>query len=122
MTAATAAYPDFLGLEANLGTDRARALLEWAKLEGAEPDLSVKTFDVVAQRYELEVIPTKARRTQVDNLKELARLRAVFGRVLAEKIKPHHVRGYLDKRGQTAKARANRESALPSHVVNKAWE
>jgi integrase len=42
--------------------------------------------------------------------------------VLVEKIKPHHVRGYLDKRGQTAKARANREKALLSHVINKARE
>ncbi|WP_374675566.1 tyrosine-type recombinase/integrase [Ideonella sp.] len=106
----------------SLGPDRAKALLEWAKLEGTEPDRSVKTFDVVAQRYELEVIPTKARRTQIDNLKELARLRAVFGRVLVEAIKPHHVRAYLDKRGQTAKARANREKALLSHVINKARE
>lgn len=46
----------------------------------------------------------------------------VFGPVLIENIKPHHVRGYLDKRGQTAKARANREKALLSHVFNKARE
>jgi integrase len=68
------------------------------------------------------VIPTKAVRTQFDNLKELANLRAVFGRMLIEAIKPHHVRSYLDKRGQTAKARANREKALLSHMFNKARE
>jgi len=105
-----------------LGRDRAAALLAWARMEGTEPDASIKTFDVVAQRYEREVIPTKARRTQEDNRKELARLRAVFGRMLIEAIKPHHVRGYLDKRGQQAKARANREKALLSHVINKARE
>jgi integrase len=105
-----------------LGKNRARALLEWARIEGTTPDPAVRTFDVIAQRYEREVMPTKAARTQRDNLIELDRLRAVFGRMLIEAIKPHHVRGYLDKRGQTAKARANREKALLSHVFNKARE
>lgn len=105
-----------------LGKDRALALLAWARLEGAEPDPSVKTFEAIAQRYERQVLPLKARRTQVDNVKELERLRAVFGRVLIEQIKPHHVREYLDRRGETAKARANREKALLSHVFNKARE
>ncbi|GCL66367.1 tyrosine-type recombinase/integrase [Pseudaquabacterium pictum] len=105
-----------------LGKNRARALLEWARIAGTEPDPNVRTFDVIAQRYEREVMPTKAPRTQKDNLIELDRLRAVFGRMLIEAIKPHHVRGYLDKRGQSAKARANREKALLSHVFNKARE
>lgn len=105
-----------------LGRDRARALLEWARIEGAEPDPNVRTFEVIALRYEREVMPTKAARTQKDNLKEMDRLRAVFGEVLIENIKPHHVRAYLDKRGQTAKARANREKALLSHLFNKARE
>lgn len=105
-----------------LGKDRARALLEWARIEGTEPDTSVRTFEVIARRYEIDVIPTKAVRTQLDNLKELANLRAVFGRMLIEAIKPHHVRGYLDRRGQTARARANREKALLSHMFNKARE
>ena len=105
-----------------LGADRARALLEWARIEGTEPDPSVRTFDVIALRYEREVMPGKAVRTQQDNLKELVYLKAVFGRVLIEAIKPHHVRAYLDKRGEKAKARANREKALLSHIINKARE
>ena len=105
-----------------LGNNRARALLDWARIEGIEPDPAVRTFDVVSQRYELEVMPTKAARTQRDNLKELDNLRAVFGRMLIDAIKPHHVRGYLDARGQTAKARANREKALLSHLFNKSRE
>lgn len=105
-----------------LGPDRAKALLAWAKLEGQEPDTSVCTFDVVAERYEREVVPTKALRTREDNRKELVRLRAVFGRMLVAAIKPHHVRAYLDKRGQQAKSRANPEKALLSHVINKARE
>lgn len=81
-----------------LGKNRARALLEWARIEGTEPDPAVRTFNVVALRYEREVIPAKAARTQRDNLIELDKLRAVFGRMLIEAIKPHHVRGYLDAR------------------------
>lgn len=105
-----------------LGADRAQALLGWARIEGTEPDPEVRTFDMIALRYEREVMPTKAARTQRDNLKELDRLRAVFGPVLIENIKPHHVRTYLDVRGKSAKARANREKALLSHVFNKARE
>jgi len=105
-----------------LGRERARALLEWARIEGTEPDASVRTFEVIALRYERQVMPTKAPRTQIDNLKELDRLRSVFGAMLIEDIKPHHVRGYLDKRGENAKARANREKALLSHLFNKARE
>lgn len=105
-----------------LGVDRARALLEWARIEGSEPDPAVRTFEVVSLRYEREVIPAKAASTQRDNLKELANLRGVFGRMLIDAIKPHHVRGYLDARGKTAKARANREKALLSHLFNRARE
>ena len=77
----------------------ARSLLEWARIEGTEPDPAVRSFDVVSQRYEREVMPTKAPRTQRDNLIELDKLRAVFGRMLIDAIKPHHARGYLDARG-----------------------
>ena len=75
-------------------------MIDWARIEGTEPDPAVRTFDVVSQRYELKVMPTKAARTQRDNLKELDNLRAVFGRMLIDAIKPHHVRGYRDARGQ----------------------
>ena len=105
-----------------LGAVKAIALLAWARIEGAEPDPTVKTFEAIAARYASQVIPGKALRTQVDNLKELERLKAVFGRVQIEHIKPHHVREYLDRRGESAKARANREKALLSHVFNKARE
>ena len=37
-------------------------------------------------------------------------------------IQPHHIRLYLDERGETAKVRANRERALFSHVFNFARE
>lgn len=105
-----------------LGADRLQALVAWARIEGAEPDPAARTFEVIAQRYTREVIPGKAPRTQKDNFRELDNLTAVFGKVLIDAIKPFHVRQYLDKRGQAAKARANREKALLSHLFNKARE
>lgn len=49
-------------------------------------------------------------------------MREVFGARLIEKIQPHPVRTCMDLRGQSAKARANREKALLSHVFSKARE
>lgn len=105
-----------------LGADRLQALIAWARIEGTDPEPEARLFRVVAGRYTREVIPTKAPRTQADNLKELDKLTAVFGDMLVDAIKPFHVRQYLDIRGQAAKARANREKALLSHVFNKARE
>lgn len=105
-----------------LGADRLAALLAWARIEGTEPDPEARTFEVVATKYRRDVLPGKAPRTQRDNITELQRLEAVFGSVQIDSIKPHHVRQYLDKRGEQAKARANREKALLSHIFNKARE
>ncbi|MEK8047237.1 hypothetical protein [Ideonella margarita] len=63
-----------------------------------------------------------AARTQSGNLKELRNLHPLFGDMLIEAIEQHHARGYLDKRGEQAKTHANREKALLSHLINKAWE
>lgn len=35
-------------------------------------------------------------------------IRVVFGRMQIDAIKPHHVRGYMDMRGQEAKPRQRR--------------
>lgn len=105
-----------------LGPHRAEALLAWARLEGTEPDPDARTFEVLAARYSREVIPSKAPRTQRDNVGELERLVAVFGKVQIDYIKPFHIRKYMDTRGEQAKSRANREKALLSHMFNKARE
>ncbi len=105
-----------------LGSDRLQALVQWARIEGADPDPEACSFEAIAARYTREVIPGKATRTQLDNIGELGRLVAVFGKVLIGSIKPFHVRQYMDKRGAQAKSRANREKALLSHIFNKARE
>jgi len=94
------------------------------RLSNKAPRLSeVVSFRYVAERYQREVLPTKAPRTQRDNLKELAQLYKFFDAPPAplEQITPQHVRQYLDLR-KDAPVRANREKALFSHIFNKARE
>ena len=113
--------------EIPLGCEYTAAIRKWADLEQDKPEQAVQmlTFKHVSDRYLKEVIPTKAARTQSDNLIELDWLLKFFNDPPAplESIKPEHIRQYLDLRGKTAKVRANREKALFSHIWNmaRAW-
>lgn len=104
--------------EIALGSDYTEAVKKWAELtKGAGAEV---TFEDVAKRYEVEVIPTKAPRTQQDNRKELVKLREFFNNPTPAPmacIKPATMRQYLDWRTD-AKSRANREKALFSHMWN----
>jgi integrase len=95
---------------------------KWAELEALGVD-TIGTFVQLADRYEREVLPTKAPRTQLDNAKELTQLRKFFGDPPAplNQITPTRVRQYLDWR-KAAPTRANREVALLSHMWNRARE
>lgn len=107
----------------SLGKNYHEALIKYAKLE---IDLKTKvtySFKDVADRYLIEIIPTKAPRTQNDNLKELDWLLKFFNDPPAplDSIEPVHIRQYLDWR-KNSPIRANREKALFSHMFNKARE
>jgi integrase len=109
--------------ELPLGTDYVLAVQKWAELTVADqPRGALVTFRYAAERYQRDVLPTKAPRTRADNLKELAKLYEFFDNppVPLDEIEPVDVRKFLDWRGQTAKIRANREKALFSHVFNYA--
>jgi hypothetical protein len=109
--------------EIPLGSDYVLAVQKWAELTvSGKPRGELMTFRYVAERYTRDVIPTKAPRTQKDNLKELAKLYEFFDSppFPLEEIDPVNIRQYLDWRGQTAKVRANREKALFSHIWNYA--
>ena len=64
----------------------------------------------------------KAPRTRRDNLAESTRLLKVFGQMLPEKVEPHHVRRYMDLRGETSRTQANHEMALMSVVFSWGYE
>lgn len=124
--------------EEPLGSDFVLAIKKWAEIEGAQVPMQAQpTFKHAAEIYVREVLPTKAPRTQTDNLKELAFLKEFFGEtMLLEDIEPNHITKYLrwrhlkavellTKKNRAAApnaghVRANRELALFSHIFNKA--
>lgn len=103
-----------------LGRDLNKARLRWAELESREAPADLKTMQAIFDRYERDIIPYKAPRTQRDNKAELKQLRAVFDSAPIEAITPAMIAQYRDAR--SAKTRANREIALLSHVFNIARE
>jgi len=105
-----------------LGNDLHQARLKWAELEREPIDPQDKTFAVIAERYRREVLNQKAQRTQRDYRESLERLVSVFGHIPIDAITPQDVREYMNRRGEKAKVRANREKAMLSTLYNHARE
>ncbi len=72
----------------------------------------------LASAYYGELSP----RTQKDYLQHQKKLLAVFGKVLADRIKPEHIRLYMDKRGLQSKTQANHEKSSMSRVFSWGYE
>jgi integrase len=133
--------------EIPLGSDYVAAVRKWAELTMSEAQVAALiTFRTAAERYQREILPTKAPATQEVNLRELAWLYKFFDAppVALSEIEPVHIRQYMDwrvlatieakkaaniKRRADGKPelavakdegaiRANREKALFSHVWN----
>lgn len=98
------------------GTNLTDAFRYWAEREATRAGGTPRTFKDLADEYRKRVIPTKAQRTQGDNLDELERLLKVFGTAPLDKVRPAHIAGYLEHR--EAKVRGNREIALFSAIWN----
>lgn len=105
------------GKEIALGSDLARARAQWAEFENVHLAAG-SLFRRVADRWELEVVPTKAPRTQSDYKRHLAVLRKVFDEMPIAAIAPHHVRRYLNLRMAASIVQANRERAVLSMLFN----
>ena len=60
--------------------------------------------------------------TRKDYRKYSLKVLAVFGKMLPSKIEPHHIRKYMDIRGQASRVQANREKAFTSRVFRWAYE
>lgn len=111
-------YYDGKTAEIPLGKDYVEAVRKWADLERGESKSVVTiTFRYVSERYTAKVIPTKAPRTQKDNLAELKNLYKFFDNPPAplDQIEPHHIAQYRDWRKVT---RSTQELALFSHIWN----
>jgi integrase len=109
-------------IEIPLGNDLNEAKRKWAELECRPASTETGAMRFIFDRYEREIIPTKAPRTQQDNHKEMLQLRGVFDNAPIDAITPQHIAQYRDARGKKAAVRANRELALFSHVWNMARE
>ncbi|MBL8505905.1 MAG: tyrosine-type recombinase/integrase [Methylobacillus glycogenes] len=109
--------------ETSLGTNFAQAVIKWGELEGGNHNISnVMTLKTLAAQYLKDVLPSKAARTQTDNLLQLDRLIEFFGSdAPIDEIHAVHVRQYLDYR-KDSPVSANRDKALFSHMFNKARE
>jgi len=110
--------PDGKRAEIPLGSDLSEAKRKWAQLECRDAAAEASLMRFVFDRYERDIIPAKAPRTQKDNLGSLANLRKVFNDVSIDTITPQYVAQYRDRRGAKAPVRANREVTLLSHVWN----
>lgn len=107
-------------VEIPLGGDLDIAKAEWAKLDCKPSPKKSKLLGQVFDRYEKEIIPNKATRTQKDNLLSLKQLRNAFSDAPIDALTPQIIAQYRDSR--TGKVRANREISLLSHIYNIASE
>jgi integrase len=103
-----------------LGTDLNEAKRKWAELECKPVPVDATLMQFVFEKYEREILPTKAPGTQRENGGSLRQLRTVFDSAPVDAITPQDIARYRDAR--TAKVRANREITLLSHVFNMARE
>lgn len=100
--------------EIPLGQDYVAAVQRWAELTASEVAAGeVMTFRQVAERYQREVLPTKALATREINLRELANLYKFFDDppVHLDDIEPINIRQYMDWRATAAVAQRRAASA-----------
>lgn len=71
-------------------------------------------------RYAMQVIPLKAVKTQKENIRQIDKLRRVFGALPLLALQPKDIYKYVDTR--KAKVAAHREIALLKHAFTKAVE
>jgi len=106
--------------EFRLGKTLNEAYRTWA--EKLELYSDAKTMAELLDRYALEVIPTKAWKSQESNNLSIRKLKPVFGHMPIASVKPMHVYQYKDKRGKEGKTAANRDIEVLSHAFTKAIE
>lgn len=100
-----------------LGTDKRQALAEYARLEAADSAAPAGTFAALLDQYIAEGMGHLAQATCRSYRKMAPRLREVFGHVRPDKITPHHVYQYHEKRAAQAPTMAQREVALLGAVL-----
>ena len=107
--------------EFRLGKTRSEAYKTWS--ERLEYLSDARNMSELLDRYTIEVVPTKAHKSQESNLISIRRLRPVFGELPIDSIRPKYAYRYMDmvakKHGETS---ANRDFEVLSHALSKAVE
>jgi len=106
--------------EYRLGKTLNEAYRTWAEKLDLYSD--AKTMAELLDRYALEVIPTKAWKSQESNNISIRKLKPVFGHMPIDSVKPKHVYQFRDIRGREGKTAANRDIEVLSHAFTKAIE
>lgn len=91
---------------------------EMAKLDMKAGSMS----ELVAEFFTSPAFIELAASSQKKYTQNSRKVLGVFGKMPADKIKPEHIRQYMDKRGQQAKVTANREHSFMSKVFSWAYE
>jgi len=104
-----------------LGSTEAQAYRAWS--ERLQDHDTITTMADLLDRYAMEIIPTKAHKSQESNRIATRRLRPVFGAMAVTDIKPRHAYQYRDlctkKHGPSS---ANRDLETLSHALSIAVE
>ncbi len=107
--------------EFRLGKTLHEAYRTWADRTEAYDE--ARSMAQLLDRYALEVVHTKAFKSQQSNQISIRRLRPVFGDMPIATIKPRHVYLYRDKVTKAnGPASANRDLEVLSHALSKATE
>lgn len=96
--------------------DKADALRAYADIMEARPRSG--TVAELLARYAKDVLPTKAPKTQKDQIAQIAKLTRVLGAMRLEDVTSIVIAEYLDR--SESKVAANREIAVLSHAFTKA--
>lgn len=114
-------YVDINNKWHSLGKDYIKAMAKWAILTD-HSNIKLNTMDQIFDRYLLEVAPYKAKKTYLDNIKQMKNIKQFFGQMLLQDVEPIDIYSYLDKRGKESIRGANLEKGLLSHCFTKAIE
>lgn len=114
-------YFDGTKPETPLGCDYPLAVKKWVELT-QEATAVVTTFIDLADRYEREVLVTKAKSTQITQRSDIKQLREFFSKPTPAPlaaIRPKHIAMLMDKR-KDQPTTANRLKRMFSHMFNMA--
>lgn len=111
--------------EIPLGKDYVLAVRKWSELIAAEEKKAVANFKDLADKYEREVVPLKAKSTQTLQASDIKLLREFFcapSPAPLDEIKPSHIHALLQWKKHQATT-ANRLKRTFSHMFNmaRAW-